>query len=320
MRRGNWVAGLVVGCGLLTATPARALIMALTPLQDVLKQSTFIVSARVASVDAEKPAIVLVVEEDLKGKAPVRRLPILLKGDAEAKKKNHVPLILKRVAPKLPILLFILQQDKKYTAFAYSNGTWFQITGVTADGAVRWRFTHGEPYLRKTFKGRTAELKTTVIEGLAGKKAPPKPDTKEKPGFGPEVEAEKKSGSRGPRGGGTLFAVIPTVLVGGPLAILAMLFPAVFGSLILVMRRWMMALSVLSLNSTLYVLQNWYGHRLAGSWWGTPRTRRGAHRGDRQGHAGRPAEGGCGLPVLAREAQRTRGRSRRGGGRRPRRK
>ena len=86
-------------------------------------------------MDAEKPALVLVVEEDLKGKAPVRRLAILLKGDAEAKKKNHVPLILKRVAPKLPILLFILQQDKKYTAFAYSNGTWFQIIGV--DGRRR---------------------------------------------------------------------------------------------------------------------------------------------------------------------------------------
>jgi outer membrane protein assembly factor BamB len=268
MRRGNWVVVLVVGLAVLTAAPARALITALTPLQDILKQSTFIVSARVESVDAEKPAIVLAVEEDLKGKAPVRKLPVLLKGDAEANKKNHVPLILKRVAPKLPVLLFILQQDKKYTAFAYSNGTWFQITGVTADGAVRWRFTHGEPYLRKTFKGSTAELKQTVVDGLAGKKAPPKPDTKEKPGFGPEVE--KKSSRRGSSAGGTLFAVIPTVLVGGPLAILAMLFPAVFGGLILVMRRWMAALSVLSLNSTLYLLQDVCRRWLAGSWWGTP--------------------------------------------------
>ncbi|HTU22847.1 MAG TPA: PQQ-binding-like beta-propeller repeat protein [Gemmataceae bacterium] len=270
MRRGSWVVGLVVGLALLAASPARALITALTPLQDVLKQSTFIVSARIESVDAEKPAIVLVVEEDLKGKAPVRKLPILLMGDAEAKKKNHVPIILKRVAPKLPILLFILQQGKKYTAFAYTNGTWFQIVGVTADGAVRWRFTHGEPYLRKTFKGGTAELKQTVVDGLSGKKAPPKPDTKEKPGFGPEVETEKKTSYRCPSATGPVFAVIPTVLVGGPLAILAMLFPAVFGGLILVMRRWMVALSVLSLNSTLYALQTWYGPRLAGSWWGTP--------------------------------------------------
>lgn len=255
---------------LLAATPGQALITRLTPLRDVLHESTFIASATVESVDAAKPALVLVVDEDLKGKLPPRKLAVLLKGDAEAKKNKHIPQILKRVAPKLPLMLFVLQRGKQYTAFAYTNGTWFQITGIEADGQVRWSFTHGEPYLRKTFKGRTAELKQIVQDSLAGKKKPPEPDTKEKPGFGPEVEAEKKSGSLAPHSTGTLFAVIPTVLVGGPLAILAMLFPAVFGGLMLVMRRWMAALTVLSLNSTLYLLFDWCGRWLAGSWWGTP--------------------------------------------------
>jgi outer membrane protein assembly factor BamB len=283
MRKWNGMAGLIVGLALLlTDSPARALITALTPLQDVLKQSTFIVAATVEAVDADKATMVVAVEEDLKGKSPIRKLPIAMKGDAEAKKKDHVPQILKRVAPKLPLVLFILKQDKKYTVFAYTNGTWFQIAGVEADGAVRWSFTHGEPYLRKTFKGSTAELKQVVVDGLAGKKDPPKPDTKERPGFGPEVETEKKSESRllpspspyrgrGVGGeGATLFAVIPTVLVGGPLAILAMLFPAVFGGLAMVMRRWMAALTVLSLNSTLYFVQDWCLRWLVGSWWGTP--------------------------------------------------
>jgi outer membrane protein assembly factor BamB len=179
-------------------------------------------------------------------------------------------LILKRVAPKLPLVLFVLKQGKKYTTFAYTNGTWFQMIGVEADGMVRWSFTHGEPYLRKTFKGSTADLKQILVDSLAGKKKPPEPDTKEKPGFGPEIEKEKKSESRTPSAEGPLFAVIPTVLVGGPLAILAMLFPAVFGGLILVLRRWMAALSVLSLNSTLYLAYTWCGRWLAGSWWGTP--------------------------------------------------
>ncbi len=262
----------MVGMGLILAasTPAQALITSLTPLRDVLKEATFICTAHVESVDADRPALVLVVDDDLKGKSPLRKLPVLLKGDAEARKGNHVSLILKRVAPKLPLILFILQRDKKYTAFAYSNGTWFQIIGAEADGMVRWSFTHGEPYLRKTFKGSTAELKQIVVESLAGKKKPPDPDVKEKPGFGPEVEAEKKSDRRETPSAGPLFAVIPTVLVGGPLAILAMLFPAVFGGLMLVLRRWMAALSVLSLNSTLYLAQNWGMRWLAGSWWGTP--------------------------------------------------
>ncbi|HEY7157856.1 MAG TPA: PQQ-binding-like beta-propeller repeat protein [Gemmataceae bacterium] len=270
MRRGNRTAALIVGIGLLVATPAHALITRPMPLRLLLEDSTFIVAATVESVDADKPAMVVVVEENLKGKSPLRKLPVLFKGDAEAKKNKHVPLILKRVAPKLPLVLFILQRDKKYTAFAYTNGTWFQIVGVESDGVVRWSFTHGEPYLRKTYKGGTADLKRIIVDGLAGKKEPPKSDSKEKPGFGPEVEAEKKSGSRAPLTGGPIFAVIPSVLVGGPLAILAMLFPAVFGGLMLVLRRWMAALSVLSLNSTLYCLYLWCGRWLAGSWWGTP--------------------------------------------------
>lgn len=272
MRMCNGMAILIIGFGLLLIeTPVHALFTTLMPLKTVLEQSNFIVTAKVESVDADKPALVIAVDEDLKGKLPSRKLPVLLKGDAEAKKKKHVPQILKRVAPKLPLILFVIQKDKKnYAALAYTNGTWFQILGSESDGAVRWSFTHGEPYLRKTFKGTTAELKQIVIDGLSGKKDPPKPDTKEKPGFGPGVPAEKKSEGRGPAAGSALFAVIPTVLVGGPLAILAMLFPAVFGGLMLVLRRWLAALSVLSINSTLYVTQDLCRRWLVGSWWGTP--------------------------------------------------
>lgn len=271
MWKRNGRAGLILVLALfLLGAPAQALVPALTPLQKILQQSTFIVTAEVESVDADKPALVLVVAEDLKGKAPVRKLAIPLTGDAEAKKKDHVTQILKRVAPKLPLVLFILRNDKKYTALAYTNGTWFQILGVESDGAVRWRFTHGEPYLRKTFKGSTAELKQTVVDGLAGKKDPPKPDAKEKPGFGPEVPTQRKSDGGGSAAGCAMFAVIPSILVGGPSAILALLFPAVFGGSMLVLRRWVAAMSVLSVNSTLYFLQDICRRWLAGSWWGTP--------------------------------------------------
>jgi outer membrane protein assembly factor BamB len=271
MRRYNRVTAILVCLGLLLIEmQTQAFITALTPLQDILKQATFIVTAQVESMDADKPEMVLVVEEDLKGKSPLRRLEILLKGDEEAKKRNHVPQILKRIAPKLPLLLFILQQGKKCTALAYTNGTWFRIIGVETDGTMRWSFTHGEPYLRKTFKGSTSELKQAVVDGLSGKKEPPKPDAKEKPGFGPEIPAENKSENRRWVTSEALFAVIPTVFVGGPLAFLALLFPVVFGGLMLVLRRWLAALSVLSTNSTLFVLHEVCRRWLADSWWGTP--------------------------------------------------
>src|SRR5262249_26055417 len=69
-----------------------------------------------------------------------------------------------------------------------------------------------------------------------------------------------------------VFAVIPTVLVGGPLAILAMLFPAVFGGLTGQLKRWLALLTVISLNSLLYLLYDWeWSCRwLKGTWWGSP--------------------------------------------------
>jgi outer membrane protein assembly factor BamB len=64
-------------------------------------------------------------------------------------------------------------------------------------------------------------------------------------------------------------AVIPTVLVAGPLALLALLFPALCGGLMLFCRRWLALLVVLSLNSTLYLVHAWLYAALRPSWWGS---------------------------------------------------
>jgi outer membrane protein assembly factor BamB len=277
MRRG--ASFLALAGLLLAASPAGAVITALTPLAGVLNENQLICTAVVESVDPEKPGMVLALDEALKGKPPFKKLAVNLTGDADSQKKQETLLLLKRVAPKVPLLLFINQNDKNFTAVAYSNGTWFQMAGVRDDDGdvVRLPFTHLEPYLRRTYKGTTAELKQVVVDGLAGKKEPPDPNQKEKPGIGPEVgadapkEKDKEESSRpsivvtrGP-----VFGVIPMLVV-GPLALLAMLFPAVFGGLMLVMRRWTTALTVLSVNSLLLFLQDWFGAYLLTSWWGTP--------------------------------------------------
>jgi outer membrane protein assembly factor BamB len=65
---------------------------------------------------------------------------------------------------------------------------------------------------------------------------------------------------------GPPFAVIPSVLVGGPLALLGMLFPALFGG----WWRWLALLSVLATNSTLYFLHYWLGPVYPEAWWSNP--------------------------------------------------
>jgi outer membrane protein assembly factor BamB len=65
-----------------------------------------------------------------------------------------------------------------------------------------------------------------------------------------------------------VLGVIPAI-GSGLAAFLALLFPALFGGLLLTVRRWSAALAVLSLNSTLFLLHAWAAPRLGASWWAT---------------------------------------------------
>ena len=261
---------LVVGL-LLVGGPVRAVITSAPSLKKLLAGVQYVCTARVEKLDPDRPAMVLTVDGDLKGKMPVRRLALNLKGDSDAAKYKHTPQLLKRLAKDLPLVLFLIKTGDRYVAFGYTNGTWFQFTGQKDRDAdrVRWAFTHAEPYLRRTYKGTTAELRQLLADVLAGKKQPPEPDDKLEPGFGPEAAPPKEKSGAAP-GSGPLFAVIPTVGIGAPLAALAMLFPTVFGGLIVLFRRWIGLLTVVGSDSTLFMLYAWQRPRIGGYWWGTP--------------------------------------------------
>ena len=221
------------------ATPAHALIMALIPLSDLEKQD-FIFIAKVKEILPEKPAMVLVHVENLKGTAPFARMPVGLAGDAEAKKNKHTEIILDRIDKDVPIVVMAKKTGGKYIALGFTNGTWFMMDGridkEEGKEVVRWNFLHAEPYLRRTFKGTTEELKTIVVEMVEKKKAPPPPDDKEKEGFGPPIKKNSGTGANLP------LAVIQLPFI-GLIAALAALFPTVFGGLALFMKRWVAALS-----------------------------------------------------------------------------
>src|SRR5262245_49216446 len=103
-RHRAWPAGMILSAALvLLASPAWAVITGVRPLREVLATEQLIFMAQVEKVDPDKPSAVLEVQEDFKGKAAFRRLPINLTGDSEAKKENHTPQLLKRLAPKLPL-------------------------------------------------------------------------------------------------------------------------------------------------------------------------------------------------------------------------
>ncbi len=260
-----------------TALPAGAVIMKLTPLAEVLETEDFIFVAGVDRVDPEKPLAVFKVEKNLKEKFPSERIPVNMKGNADAKKAGDTKTILDRLDQSRKVVFFISKRGMRYNAMSFVEGTWFSLIGTQdpTDKTIRWAFQSGEPYLRRTFKGTSAELIKVIEDGLAKKAKPPAPDEKEKPGYGPA--ASKKCGEadqearNSPRpagtGGPTLFGVIPSFVLVGPLAIIAALFPGVFARMAVGMKRWRAFLVIASLESTLALVFFFSQRWLPSGWW-----------------------------------------------------
>ena len=185
-RVGLATAAAVVFAGSLFAVVARTI-----PLKDVLAAEQFILVATIESIDERKLESSIAVRRELKGKAPFSQLTVKLEGDASARREKQSAKLLERIAPNIELIVFGSIRGKVTTLFAYSNGTWFRIVGADP-ASSEFAFAHMEPYLRRTFKATTAELKQTVIDGLSGKSPPPAPDPNEPPGLGPALP--KKTG------------------------------------------------------------------------------------------------------------------------------
>src|SRR5947209_353093 len=143
-RRGLWIgAGVLVLALCWLTAEALAFVTRPTHLKDQVSDNQFILVARVEKLEPQRPAMILVAEEDLKGKFPYRRLPVNLTGDELGKKHNHTPEMLKRLAVDLRVVLFVSQRGSMFTAFGYTNGTWFQMiaTKPKDDDKVVWAFT-----------------------------------------------------------------------------------------------------------------------------------------------------------------------------------
>jgi hypothetical protein len=166
-----------------------AVIQRTPPLKDVISAESSIFVAKVESVDRNSATMSLLVSNEMKGKAPYRHMVVSLAGDAEAQKSKQPAQLLERLTPDIELVIFSSMRGTRTTMFAFTNGTWFQMTAQSrTDESATLGFTHFEPYLRRTFKGSTSDLKQIVADALNGKQDPPPPDLKEPPGIGPPAK------------------------------------------------------------------------------------------------------------------------------------
>ncbi len=141
--------------------PASAVIKVVTPLKLFLDDSNVILLTKIDQFSSDRPVLVLSVIEDLKGMAAYRRLSVLVSVDRPPDKENHVRPLIKRLAVGQNLILFVRERGKKSTVFGFTNGSWFHMVGERVGKTqVAWSLISGEPLLRQTFKGTTAEMRS----------------------------------------------------------------------------------------------------------------------------------------------------------------
>jgi hypothetical protein len=190
----------------LSASEVRGVIKATSPLRLFERDATRIVQVRVTRFAPDDNRMVFEVEQDIKGKKMEQRsMPVVWKIEKDSKWEGirTLPRVLKSFGPDQQAILFINDTGgfwhnagaprKNPIAFGFINGSWFCLESTRLDsGKLQWRLAQGEPYLRTTFSGTTAELNTALVDYLAGKGKLPEP-VKAEPGFGPEYQPKKET-------------------------------------------------------------------------------------------------------------------------------
>jgi hypothetical protein len=194
---------LAVALLLLACAETPAVIKATSPLSLFVRDATMIVRVRVGKFMPDDKRMELIVEDDIKGKLPQRTMPVVWKLEPDSKWEGirALPRVLKSFGPDQQAILFINDTGgfwhnkgatrKNPIAFGFTDGSWFCMESRKLDdGKLLWILSQGEPYLRTTFKGTTAELNKVLLDHVAGKGKLPDP-VKAEPGFGPEYQAKK---------------------------------------------------------------------------------------------------------------------------------
>ena len=194
---------LLIALLALSTSEVQAVIKATSPLRLFVRDATQIVQVRVTRFEPDSNRLVCDVEQDIQGKLEQRKMNVVWKVEPDSKWEGvrALPRVLKSFGPDQEAILFINDtggfwhnagnERKNPIAFGYTNGTWFCMESTKLEnGKLLWQLAQGEPYLRTTFKGTTAELNKVLVDHLAGKGKLPEP-VKEEPGFGPEYKSKK---------------------------------------------------------------------------------------------------------------------------------
>lgn len=181
------LAAALAGLSLCLAGPCTALNQRIYPLKEMVADAKSIAVGRVAAVDQGEMRVVLVADEILKGNAAWRWMGIDLKSGGW----GHPPILMRRLAPGLPVVIFRGEAKGQHVAVVYTNGTWFRVTASAApqDDRLQWALANLEILLPRSFSGPTEKLARLVRDHITRGTPLPAPSTTVVRPYGPELPA-----------------------------------------------------------------------------------------------------------------------------------
>ncbi|MGQ9523363.1 MAG: hypothetical protein ACUVTZ_00845 [Armatimonadota bacterium] len=176
------------------------MIQRLYPLADVIADSQIILFGKVNRTHPEY--IRIGVERVAKGRHSDSSVSIV----TSTVRATDAQILRRKLAADAPVVLFIVQTGAKRVGLGYTEGIWFHIEQELTSAYPDWKLVGAEPYLVRTYRGPTEDLKKTVLGVLAGKVKAPPPDPQAVPHEQPRPSGKQKQ-KPPPKGGRTPTAL-----------------------------------------------------------------------------------------------------------------
>ncbi|MDE0634468.1 MAG: hypothetical protein OXI43_01260 [Candidatus Poribacteria bacterium] len=158
----------------LAASPALGFIEREYTIREVLDACTNIVFGEVKSVDTRRLQAIITVKEDVKGNSHLKQIKMNF-ATGQYKKNTSPQKMVKLLKQGMPIIVFY-RDHYSIDSMCFIDDTWFQMRlyqgrrrNFDRSGNSWWSFTHIDPMMNRTFKGKTKAFQKVVRDMLAGK-------------------------------------------------------------------------------------------------------------------------------------------------------
>ncbi|MCG9129264.1 hypothetical protein JT359_16865 [Candidatus Poribacteria bacterium] len=149
-------------------TPAFSFIEREYTIREVLDACTNIIFGEIKSVNSRRLQAVVNVRDNVKGESHLNEIKMNF-ATGQYKEGTSPQKMVKLVKKGMPIIVFY-RDHYGIDSMCFIDNTWFQLRAYRGtSGKSWWSFTHIDPMMDRTYKGKTIDFQQVVRDILAGK-------------------------------------------------------------------------------------------------------------------------------------------------------